>query len=408
MATTQIPERADAAKGHIYMMGSHYTKEPGDVPDGYNKFREDEFSRFLFTYRRGFQAIGSTNITSDRGWGCMLRTSQMMLGETFSRLFLGRGYRISPTELPECPRALWIIRMFLDYPNKPFSLQRISIRGEKYDKKIGSWFGPTNAGFVMRDLLRALDSEHLPVRAITFSNSIIYIDEVERIARRRWKNESNPTSSLLPNVEVPLENLTPLPPYTPVDGVAPPIEQVLSMISEAPQRAVSPTPSTSSDSDGTGAGEPATDYFIPMLLLIPCRLSMGHPTKEHEQPLRHLLSMPWSVGIVGGKPNASYWFYATRESNVYYKNPHDTQSTIPEPGPSESYKTDTYHGGRFHQKMDIKKLDPSMCFGFFFPFRSDWNSFVQEIKDMGSDMPFFSIEEVRPKFVPKDSGRFEL
>jgi hypothetical protein len=31
---------------------------------------------------------------------------------------------------------------------------------------------------------------------------------------------------------------------------------------------------------------------------------------------------------VGGKPNSSYYFYATREKYVYFMNPHTTQPTV--------------------------------------------------------------------------------
>jgi hypothetical protein len=38
------------------------------------------------------------------------------------------------------------------------------------------------------------------------------------------------------------------------------------------------------------------------------------------------------VGIVGGKPNSSYYFYATRENYVYFMNPHTTQPTVGDGG----------------------------------------------------------------------------
>lgn len=55
------------------------------------KFIKDFESLLWFSYRKDFPPIGPAEITSDIGWGCMLRTGQMMLAEAFIFCFLGRG-----------------------------------------------------------------------------------------------------------------------------------------------------------------------------------------------------------------------------------------------------------------------------------------------------------------------------
>lgn len=52
--------------------------------------RKDIRSKFWFTYRRGFVQIGDTGLTSDKGWGCMLRCGQMVLAQALVCLHLGR------------------------------------------------------------------------------------------------------------------------------------------------------------------------------------------------------------------------------------------------------------------------------------------------------------------------------
>lgn len=56
-----------------------------------SNFCADLQSCARFTYRDGFVPIKDTSIVSDSGWGCMHRTGQSMLFETFIRIFFGRG-----------------------------------------------------------------------------------------------------------------------------------------------------------------------------------------------------------------------------------------------------------------------------------------------------------------------------
>lgn len=51
--------------------------------------KRDIISRLWFSYRKGFVQIGDSGLTSDKGWGCMLRCGQMLLSQALLYLHLG-------------------------------------------------------------------------------------------------------------------------------------------------------------------------------------------------------------------------------------------------------------------------------------------------------------------------------
>ena len=88
-------------------------------------------SIFCFTYRKNFSPIPTKTgrrITSDSGWGCMLRTCQMMLGTAFRRLYLGKNWCQADLGRDKhmVRRYVQILRWFAD---SPLSECFFSVRG---------------------------------------------------------------------------------------------------------------------------------------------------------------------------------------------------------------------------------------------------------------------------------------
>ncbi|NWY95475.1 ATG4D protease, partial [Loxia curvirostra] len=84
----------------LYLLGRVYT--PGNGED-LARFRRDFCSRLWLTYRSGFPALPGTPRTTDCGWGCTLRSAQMLLGQGLLLHLLGRGER--PPPRPGTPAA---------------------------------------------------------------------------------------------------------------------------------------------------------------------------------------------------------------------------------------------------------------------------------------------------------------
>lgn len=72
MEPDDIPKTNDP----VWILGKEY-----NAIQELETIRRDVQSRLWCTYRRGFVPIGSPQLTSDKGWGCMLRCGQMVLGE---------------------------------------------------------------------------------------------------------------------------------------------------------------------------------------------------------------------------------------------------------------------------------------------------------------------------------------
>lgn len=129
-------------------------------------------SRPWLTYRQGFEPIGGSQYTTDVGWGCMIRSGQMLLATALIHHVLGRGmYREGGGVGGEggvgCPShwlaisSEWrisehgslhdithrqVLQLFDDRlaPHCPFSVHNLlRLAGSRGSVKPGDWLGPT-------------------------------------------------------------------------------------------------------------------------------------------------------------------------------------------------------------------------------------------------------------------------
>ncbi|KAI3989213.1 hypothetical protein MKX01_033249 [Papaver californicum] len=109
--------------------------------NGLVEFVDDFSSRIWMTYRKGFSAIGDSKLTSDVHWGCMHRSSQMLVAQALLFHHLGRSWR-KPCEKPYDQVCIQILDHFDDSESSAFSIHNLIQAGKAYGLAAGSWVGP--------------------------------------------------------------------------------------------------------------------------------------------------------------------------------------------------------------------------------------------------------------------------
>ncbi|WVQ62532.1 uncharacterized protein L199_000674 [Kwoniella botswanensis] len=240
-------------------------------------------------------------LTSDAGWGCMLRTGQSMLANALIHLHLGREWRLPPkpsfppttssnlTELSRYAEYVKILSWFLDDPSPlcPFSVHRMALIGKELGKEVGEWFGPSTAAGALKTLTNSFAPCGLAVSTAT--DSIVYKSEVyqaSNLPSTGWDIKSNNTSS----------------------------------------DTDTPTQRRSSASTGKSAnvwGDKA------VLILVGIRLGLDGVNPIYYESIKTLFTFPQSVGIAGGRPSSSYYFVGSQANSLFYLDPHFTRPAIP-------------------------------------------------------------------------------
>ena len=68
--------------------------------------------------------------------------------------------------------------------------------------------------------------------------------------------------------------------------------------------------------------------WVPVLVLIPAQFGLEYIDKDVTPALKAALSLRQSVGILGGRPNAAYYFVGFSGDQVLFLDPHLTQYAV--------------------------------------------------------------------------------
>jgi len=125
----------------MYLLGRSY-----NLVHDHAARREDERNLLWFTYRCDFPELAPYGYTSDAGWGCMLRASQMLLAQALRMHYRGREFwlprtAVNPKEVlrPNEKFHADLLTWFADHPgfDTSFSFHNMVACGLRYDKLPG-------------------------------------------------------------------------------------------------------------------------------------------------------------------------------------------------------------------------------------------------------------------------------
>lgn len=368
----------------------------------YNERRIDESSLFWFTYRCDFPSIEPYGITSDAGWGCMLRALQMMCGQALRLHYKSRDWRPPSGQQQRRldPFIRSVLTWFADFPSAKesiYSLHNMVAAGlAKYDKLPGEWYGPGIACYVLRDLAamhekyqHSCNEKLKPMfRVHVAAGGTVYRDAIEETMVRdnkgKVEQEKQKIAQKLPPPAHPLDVAW-------EDEVRDPLYESLVTLK--------------------GNNVP---WDTALLLLIPLRLGLKSFNNEYVETVSHTFSLPQSVGVLGGRPRGARWFYGALSdgSKIFGLDPHTVQAApkrraaVMNGQPASVVELSDEYLRSVHtthpEAFSLSKMDPSIALGFYCRDRNDLDDLFSSLNAWKVSHPkapdLFTVAEHMPNY----------
>lgn len=306
-----------------------------------------------FTYRRSLTVPLRNGSDHDAGWGCMIRTGQMMVCQTLRRLFrceqtvtvdpmqfamvrtssntssppvsprppsqatpgrspqevpvAGNGGGLTSSTAASQPYSnvfLWVQDFFRDTPDAAYGLHRMTEEGASLNVSVGSWFSPTVLARSVVALSAKCAQVHERLHVIAALDQTVSVDAM-------------------------LETIV------------------------VEEKAV--------------------------LVLIPLMLGLSSIGKSYEKVFLRMLELQACVGLVGGKPSKSLYFVGHQGDNVFYLDPHVVQ-------PAFLSRSTLGNVSGPRGTTTVQSLDPNVLACFFFEREEqllEWCDELAEINRLG-------------------------
>ncbi|KAK7340438.1 hypothetical protein VNO77_21140 [Canavalia gladiata] len=338
-----------SSDGDIWLLGvchkfsQHESTGNVDTSNCLAAFEQDFASKILITYRKGFDAIGDSKYTSDVNWGCMLRSSQMLVAQALLFHKLGRSWR-KTVDKPLDKEYIDILQLFGDSEASAFSIHNLLQAGKGYGLAVGSWVGP----YAMCRTWEVL---------------------------ARNQRETN-------------------------DLGEPPLPMAVYVVSgdEDGERGGAPVVCIDDASKRCSEFSRGLAAWTPLLLLVPLVLGLDKVNPRYIPLLHSTFKFPQSLGIMGGKPGASTYIIGVQNEKAFYLDPHDVQLVVNINGDTqEPNSTSSYHCN-ISRHMPLDSIDPSLAIGFYCRDKDDFDDFcfqASKLAEESNGAPLFTVAQSR-------------
>lgn len=292
-----------------------------------------------YSYRKNFNPIinykNKAMYTSDCGWGCMIRSSQMIFARAIYKILrfeqkdvnnainstLSFFYEMPYTEenVPECfseyVKTMVAKKKKNDTNNisiksiyPPFSINPICGIGEIYDKAAGEWFSDVNMPKIYNIL-----NENMGVipklKIITFQSLISLKRIINSCFTKVEKNEVNE-------------------------------ENIVNFMDEKYK------------------------FNKYGLLFVSVRIGINNIVPEYHQSIKTLFTCKQCIGFIGGKDYSASYFIGYSGNNIFYLDPHYSQETIHNINNKKEIEK-TYLTKKVYQ-LKFDRLQTAFTVGFLF------------------------------------------
>ncbi|KAG7860205.1 hypothetical protein KL939_001691 [Ogataea angusta] len=158
----------------------------------------------------------------------------------------------------------------------------------------------------------------------------------------------------------------------------------------------------------------------PVLILAGIRLGVKNVNPLYWDFLRKTLSWPQSVGIAGGRPSSSHYFFGFQGDYLFYLDPHVPQKALliaseaPHESPDPNHYVevesgldlDSVHTNKI-RKLHLDQMDPSMLVGLLVENRASYDALKRDISTHDQSSRFLNVYDSRPVLAAKSSGGLE-